>query len=108
LQVIAVEPDNPMHGIEGLKHMASSIQPGIYHPHQHDSKIPAPTEEAYDMQARLASEEGVFVGFSAGAAVWASLKLANELDARGEEAVIVTILCDRGDRYLTQLSMLNP
>jgi cysteine synthase B len=108
LQVVAVEPDNPMHGIEGLKHMASSIQPGIYHPELHDFKIPAPTEEAYDMQARLANEEGIFVGFSAGAAVWASMKLANELEAKGQEAVIVTILCDRGDRYLTQLSMLNP
>jgi cysteine synthase B len=108
LQVVAVEPDNPMHGIEGLKHMASSIQPGIYHPETHDDKVPAPTEEAYDMQARLANEEGIFVGFSAGAAVWASMKLANELEAKGQEAVIVTILCDRGDRYLTQLSMLNP
>jgi cysteine synthase B len=107
IQCIAVEPDSPMHGIEGLKHMASSIQPGIYHPENHDSKIPAPTEEAYDMQERLAREEGIFVGFSAGAAVWASLDLANKLEAQGQEAVIVTILCDRGDRYLHQLSMLN-
>lgn len=107
IQIVAVEPDSPMHGIEGLKHMASSIQPGIYRPETHDSKIPAPTEEAYDMQSRLAREEGIFVGFSAAAAVWASLTLANQLEERGQKAVIVTILCDRGDRYLTQLSMLN-
>lgn len=98
---IAVEPDNPMHGIEGLKHMASSIKPGIYHEEQHDKKIPVATEDSYDMQERLAKEEGIFVGFSAGAAVHAALELANELEEKQEEAVIVTILCDRGDRYLS-------
>lgn len=104
VQVIAVEPDSPMHGIEGLKHMATSIKPGIYHEEQHDAKIPASTEDAWDMQERLAREEGIFVGFSAGAAVWASLKLAHELEAQGRDAVVVTILCDRGDRYLSLLS----
>lgn len=98
---VAVEPDNPMHGIEGLKHMASSIKPGIYHEERHDEKIPVATEDAYDMQERLAKEEGVFVGFSAGAAVHAALELARELEAKKQEAVIVTILCDRGDRYLS-------
>jgi len=98
---IAVEPDNPMHGIEGLKHMASSIKPGIYHEDKHDKKIPVATEDSYDMQERLAKEEGIFVGFSAGAAVHAALELAKELEAKEEEAVIVTILCDRGDRYLS-------
>lgn len=107
IQVIAVEPDSPMHGIEGLKHMASSLKPGLYDERAHDDKIPAPTEEAYDMQARLAAEEGIFVGFSAGAAVWASLQLANKLEAEGREAVIVTILCDRGDRYLQQLAKMS-
>ncbi len=107
IECIAVEPDNAMHGIEGLKHMATSIQPGIYHPDQFDRKISADTDHAYDMQARLAREEGIFVGFSAGAGVWAALKTANELEAQGRQAVVVTILCDRGDRYLHQLSMLN-
>ena len=107
IQCIAVEPDNPMHGIEGLKHMATSILPGIYHPETCDAKIPAATEDAFDMQERLAREEGIFVGFSAAAAVWSSLQLADQLEAEGQEAVIVTILCDRGDRYLTQLSLLN-
>ena len=107
IECIAVEPDDAMHGIEGLKHMATSIQPGIYHPEMFDRTIPAGTEDAYDMQMRLARDEGIFVGFSAGAAVWAALKTANELEAEGREAVVVTILCDRGDRYLHQLSMLH-
>ena len=105
--IIAVEPDNAMHGIEGLKHMETSIVPGIYHPRAHDRKISADTEDAYDMQERLAKEEGLFVGFSAGAAVWAAMKVADELEARGESAVVTTILCDRGDRYLTQLAQMN-
>lgn len=104
VQIIAVEPDNPMHGIEGLKHMASSIKPGIYEETVHDDKIPAATEDAYDMTERLAREEGIFVGFSAGAAVWAAVHLAEKLEAEGREAVIVTILCDRGDRYLSMLA----
>jgi len=104
ISIVAVEPDNPMHGIEGLKHMASSIKPGIYHEEQHDDKIPVATEDAYDMQERLAREEGVFVGYSAGAAVHAALKLAQQLESEKREAVIVTILCDRGDRYLSLLT----
>lgn len=107
IQIIAVEPDNAMHGIEGLKHMATSIKPGIYDPNIADEHLGAATEDAYDMQARLAEEEGIFVGFSAGAAVHTALKVAERLDAEGREAVIVTILCDRGDRYLTQLAKMN-
>ena len=104
IQVIAVEPDSPWHGIEGLKHMPTSIKPGIYDEHAHDDLIPAGTDDAWDMQARLAKEEGIFVGFSAGAAIWAALKLADRLEAEGREAVVVTILCDRGDRYLSLLN----
>ena len=102
--IVAVEPDNPMHGIEGLKYMAESIKPGIYDENAHDLKISATTEDAYDMSRRLAREEGIFVGFSAGAAVWAAIHLAELLEAEGREAVVVTILCDRGDRYLSMLS----
>ncbi len=104
IRIIAVEPDNEFHGIEGLKHIASSIAPGIYNPQVHDSKIPASTEDAYDMQERMAREEGVFVGFSAGAAVWAALQCAQRLEDEGRDGVVVTILCDRGDRYLSQLA----
>ena len=107
IQIVAVEPDNAMHGIEGLKHMATSIQPGIYDPDIADLHIGAQTEDAYDMQARLAEEEGIFVGFSAGAAVFCAIQLAEELDRAGQDAQIVTILCDRGDRYLTQLAQMN-
>jgi cysteine synthase B len=107
IKIFAVEPDNAMHGIEGLKHMESSIPPGIYHPEEHDGIIPVATEDAYDMQSRLSLEEGISVGFSAGAAIWSALQLANQLEEKGESAVIVTILCDRGDRYLTQLAKMS-
>jgi len=103
IQVIAVEPDEAMHGIEGLKHMESSIQPGIYNPAEHDSKISVNTEAAWDMQASLSKNEGIFVGFSAGAAIWAALELAKTMEDAKQRACIVTILCDRGDRYLSYL-----
>jgi len=107
VHVTAIEPDSAMHGIEGLKHMATSILPGIYNPDIADSHIGCATEDAYDMQLRLAEEEGIFVGFSAGAAVFCALQLAERLDKEGRDATIVTILCDRGDRYLTQLAQMN-
>lgn len=97
IKVIAVEPDNPMHGLEGLKHMASSIVPGIYHEDSLDSKIPAPTEESYDMVKALAREEGLLVGQSSGAAMWGAMKLAKTL----KQGVIVTIFPDGGDKYLS-------
>jgi cysteine synthase B len=97
IQVMAAEPEYPLHGIEGLKHMASSIVPGIYHEDQLDGKIPIPTEEAYDMSKRLALEEGLFMGQSSGAAMWGALELAKGLD----EGVIVTVFPDGGDKYLS-------
>jgi cysteine synthase B len=97
VRVIAVEPDDAFHGLEGLKHMASSIVPGIYHEQELDGKIPAPTDEAYDMVYRIGREEGLLVGQSAGAACWAAIQLARTLE-RGE---IVTIFPDFGDKYLS-------
>lgn len=97
IQIIAAEPEYPLHGIEGLKHMESSIVPGIYHEDKLDGKIPTPTEESYDMAKRLALEEGLFVGQSSGAAMWAALELAKNLD----EGIIVTIFPDGGDKYLS-------
>ncbi len=97
IQVIAVEPDNPLHGLEGLKHMASSIVPGIYHEEELDDKIPAPTEESYDMVKRLAREEGLMVGQSSGAAMWGAMQLAGTL----KEGLIVVIFPDGGDKYLS-------
>jgi cysteine synthase B len=97
VQVIAVEPDDAFHGLEGLKHMASSIVPGIYHEEQLDRKIAVSTENAYDTVYRLGREEGILVGQSSGAALWAALQVARELD----EGVVVTLFPDFGDKYLS-------
>jgi cysteine synthase B len=97
IRVIAVEPDGALHGLEGLKHIASSIVPGIYDPSVHDEKIGVSTEAGYAMSRRLAREEGLFVGTSTGAAVHAALEAASRLRA----GVIVVIAPDGGDRYLS-------
>ncbi|MBE9522201.1 MAG: cysteine synthase family protein [Proteobacteria bacterium] len=95
--VKALEPESPFHGIEGLKHMDSSIVPGIYKEEELDGKVPIPTEESYDMAQRLAREEGLFVGQSSGAAMWGALRIAEEID----EGVVVTVFPDGGDKYLS-------
>ena len=97
IRVIAVEPDDALHGLEGLKHMASSIVPGIYHEDQLDEKIAVSTDDAYAMVYRLSQEEGVLVGQSSGAALYATLKLARKLKA----GTLVTIFPDFGDKYLS-------
>lgn len=98
---VEVEPDNEWHGLEGLKHMASSIVPGIYDTNKIDRKVPAPTEEAYEMVKRLAREEGLLVGQSSGAAMWAALKVARELASNKKDGVIVVMFPDGGDKYLS-------
>jgi cysteine synthase B len=97
IQIIAVEPDDALHGLEGLKHMASSIVPGIYHEEELDRKFPVSTEDAYAMVYRLSQEEGVLVGQSSGAAMFAALKIARKLRA----GTVVTIFPDFGDKYLS-------
>src|SRR5579864_676159 len=97
IRVIAVEPDAPLHGLEGLKHIASSIVPGIYDASVHDEKISVTTEAGYAMARRLAREEGMLVGVSAGAAVEAALRLAAGL----RDGVVVLIAPDAGDRYFS-------
>lgn len=97
IQVVAVEPDDALHGLEGLKHMASSIVPGIYHEEQLDEKIPVSTEEAYAMVYRLSQEEGILVGQSSGAAMFATLRIARKL----RSGILVTIFPDFGDKYLS-------
>lgn len=99
VQIIAVEPDNALHGLEGLKHMATSIVPGIYKEGELDGKIAMETEPAYDMCERLAREEGLIVGHSAGGAMVGALQIAETI----QEGVVVAILCDHGDRYFTML-----
>ena len=97
VQIMAVEPEGALHGIEGLKHMASAIVPGIYDPSVHQRKIPVRTETAYAVARRLAREEGLLVGQSSGAAVAGALEVAAELN----EGVIVVVCPDGGDRYLS-------
>ena len=97
IQVIGVEPDDPMHGLEGLKHMASSIVPGIYHENELDSKIAVGTEVAYDMVYTLGHDEGILVGQSSGAAMIAAIKVAQSI----RQGCVVTIFPDFGDKYLS-------
>jgi S-sulfo-L-cysteine synthase (O-acetyl-L-serine-dependent) len=99
IRCISVEPDGPLHGLEGMKHMASAMVPPIYDPSLADARREVATDDAREMCRRLGREEGVFVGPSAGANVTAALAVARELD--GAPATIVTILCDGGDRYLS-------
>ena len=97
IRIIAVEPDDALHGLEGLKHMATSIVPGIYHEEELDEKIPVSTEDAYAMVYRLSQEEGLLVGQSSGAALFGALKIARKL----RSGTIVVIFPDFGDKYLT-------
>jgi cysteine synthase B len=108
IQLIALQPDSPFHGLEGLKHLETAIVPGIYDPTLADANLPISTEDAYAMARRLAREEGLLVGVSAAAAVVGSLRVAEAIlrdaETRGIEphAVIVTILCDSADKYLSE------
>jgi len=102
IQAISFQPDSPFHGLEGLKYMGSSIVPAIYNPHLADRELEIDTEASYDMAKRLARDEGILVGISAAAAVVACLKIAEEEGAAGREAVIVTVLPDSADKYLSE------
>jgi cysteine synthase B len=98
VQAISVQPDGPLHGIEGLKHMASSIVPGIYDEREADADLRVSTEEAHAMTRRLASEMGYFAGVSSGAAAVAAARVA----ASAPGAIVVTIFPDGGARYLSE------
>lgn len=98
IKTITMQPDSPLHGLEGIKHMATTIRPGIYDQALADGQIDVATEDAQLMTLRLACEEGLFVGISSGANVSAALRLASSLPAG---SVVVTILCDNGIRYLS-------
>ncbi len=99
IAVYAVEPDDALHGLEGLKHMASSIVPEIYHPEELDGVLPISTDAAWDICERLSADEGILVGHSSGAAVAGAVRIAGELKAAGRSGVIVTVFPDRADRY---------
>lgn len=99
IHTVSVEPGSPLHGIEGLKHMATALVPGIYDPSLADARVQVETEEALGMMTLLAREEGLLVGPSSGANVFAALRLARTLPPG---SVVVTILCDGGERYLSE------
>jgi len=97
VQCVAIQPATGMHGMEGLKHMETAIVPGIYTPDEVDDHKTCTTERAYEMTRRLAREEGLLVGPSAGANVAVALEVAKTLEA----GTVVTVLCDTGTRYLS-------
>lgn len=98
IQCFALMPAHSLHGLEGLKHMPSSIVPGIYDPKELDEVIPIVTEPAYDLTERLAAEEGLVVGHSSGGALLGALEIAKRI----ESGTIVTIFPDHGDRYFVE------
>ena len=98
----SVQPDSPLHGLEGLKHMESAIVPGIYDPALGDVDVRVGTEDAYDMTRRLAQEEGLLVGISSGANLAGALKVAHT------GSLIVVVFCDGGERYLSEQFWENP
>ena len=102
IQCISAQPDQGFHGIEGTKHMPSAIVPGIYDHSLADDNLWISTEASYAMTRRLAREEGLLVGISAGANVVAATKVAAALAEKGETGVVVTILCDGAAKYLSE------
>jgi S-sulfo-L-cysteine synthase (O-acetyl-L-serine-dependent) len=98
IRCISFQPDSPFHGLEGMKHMATAIVPGIYDPSVADEDIAISTEDSYAMTLRLAREEGLLAGVSAGAAMVAALTVAKKV----QQGVIVTIFPDSGDKYLSE------
>lgn len=102
IRMISFQPDSGFHGIEGLKHMATAMQPGIYDPTVADEDLAVTTEASYDMVKRLAREEGILVGISSGAALAACLQVARRLKENGEAGVLVTIFPDNADKYLSE------
>ena len=96
LKAVAVQPESPLHGLEGLKHMATALRPGIFDSSLADETLEVATEEALSMTSRLGIDEALFVGPSSGANVLAARRVALSL---GGPAVVVTILCDGGERY---------
>ncbi|HYO63272.1 MAG TPA: cysteine synthase family protein [Pyrinomonadaceae bacterium] len=99
LRAVQMQPDSPLHGLEGMRHIQSSLVPGIYDASLADETVEVSTEEAQEMARRLAREEGLFVGTSSGANVLAALRVARAAPAG---SVVVTVLCDGGGRYLSE------
>jgi cysteine synthase B len=98
----SAQPSSGFHGLEGLKHMPTAIVPGIYDPNVTDGNFWLETEDAHNMVRQVARQEGVLVGVSSGANLDAASRIAADLVKRGESGVIVTILCDGADKYLSE------
>jgi cysteine synthase B len=102
VECISAQPSNGFHGIEGTKFMPTAIVPGIYDDKLADRNLWIETEHCHKMVKRLAREEGLLVGISGAGNVVAALTLAQELRAQNRKGVIVTILCDSADKYLSE------
>jgi len=102
VQIVALQPDSPFHGLEGLKHIATAIKPGIYDEALPDRQIAIGTEATYEMARRLAREEGYLVGISAAAAMVGALQVAQELAEAGRPGVVVTLFPDNAYKYLSE------
>ena len=103
VQCISLQPDSAFHGIEGAKHMASAIVPKIYDPNLADANVEIATEDAYTMARRVARDCGLLLGISAAAGIAGSLRVSEQLQLRKDQkAVMVTILCDSGEKYLSE------
>jgi cysteine synthase B len=103
VQCVAVEPTDALHGLEGLKHLATSMVPPIYDASVPDRVFPVTTEDGWDMADRMAREEGLHIGHSSGANVFAALRLAEEATRAGNGGCIVAVVADRGDRYFAPM-----
>jgi S-sulfo-L-cysteine synthase (O-acetyl-L-serine-dependent) len=101
IRCISIQPDSPVNGMEGLKHMATAIVPRIYDPALADENVAIATEKAYKMAKFLARRQGLLVGVSSAAAVATAVEVGEREAAAGREAVIVTILPDSADKYLS-------
>jgi len=100
IRCISYQPDSSFHGLEGLKHMATAIVPPIYDASLADENMEVQTEDAQRIAKRLARDEGILVGVSAGGALWASMQVARRIP-KGERAVIATVFPDSGEKYLS-------
>jgi cysteine synthase B len=98
IRLVSVQPDSPLHGLEGLKHMESAIVPGIYDAGLADEDVRVSTEEAHDLTRQLAIQQGLLVGISSGANLAGALRVAR----RTSDALVVVIFCDGGEKYLSE------
>ena len=103
IRCVAVEPSDALHGLEGLKHLPSSLVPEIHDASAYDETLRVKTEDGWDMTDRLAREEALLVGHSSGANIFAAVEIAKRLHREQGGGCVVTIACDRGDRYFAPM-----